>query len=942
MGGSGPIQTGGEIVSLAYNADAILAAVTAEVSVIPILNVIMFALDILELAGIIPNPISLLIQAFTGRPRSQASLEQAGRLMNARNPAARQAGIMLERMVSEWNLVTSEAGSGRTIVNAWASLFVSNLTAQGVPLDRARQILVNATSEAAQTGLPLEPELRTPLAQGLVFNAEASTLQVLTQQYQAQIAKGATINNALKAAEQYLFKNYGLTHLFKLQIGKYIPPATPPSQLIPGQDGVCPSGYSLDPTSEMCVYQPPGGQGGGGGGEVPPGGSGPGGGDEVTDLCECMDANNAALIAALQGLDFSGAPQDDACCQNIVSAIANVATALTSILTVVSGISGTNPTSVDLSGVVGELTALVGAVQNLAPSGAIDFSPIVNALNEISAKIPPTSGADVAGIQKALETIAAQGDVDQPTLDALQAGGLINSGDLQTLQGIKWSDALSYLMASSPVRAVERFITRVAADADTIAGEIAGPVGSAANWAESTIIKALTTERNAIQGVLEPVLEAVIRALSPPGPTSPGAIGVKPDTVLADVAAVALNLKGLATLIGLFREGAAEQLEHITEVITGFLGFEELREVQIGPLVENGIAAVAEISARNTFRQTLPGAGELTGWFARGLIEQAQERATLGFHGFDNQWMPMQEAAAFGGLQARVLIRLSASGLFSAQDLRDELTFSGMRPASQTRFLAAAPWLAVQSERNQLKATLEQAYVQGFFTDADLTQQLDQANQNVDRDALVLARVQLQKRIAFAKKLEAAYRKQFAANVITDVQYISLLEGLGLQTDWVNNQVAEDEAIMLATLARQAAAAERALERATAAEERRAAVKNYTSGNIDAAALSAALLLTGLTPAQAAAWVDLAVLQKAGGLRWTYGLQLPPAESALLKARVTALSDQRKRLEISDPEFVAALHALNIPQNFINTIRAAADAMITPKTAAVIIPVTTS
>jgi len=36
------------------------------------------------------------------------------------------------------------------------------------------------------------------------------------------------------------------------------------------------------------------------------------------------------------------------------------------------------------------------------------------------------------------------------------------------------------------------------------------------------------------------------------------------------------------------------------------------------------------------------------------------------------------------------------------------------------------------------------------------------------------------------------------------------------------------------------------------------------------------------------------------------------------------------------------LHALNIPQPFINTIRAAADAMITPKSAAVTIPVTTS
>jgi hypothetical protein len=57
---------------------------------------------------------------------------------------------------------------------------------------------------------------------------------------------------------------------------------------------------------------------------------------------------------------------------------------------------------------------------------------------------------------------------------------------------------------------------------------------------------------------------------------------------------------------------------------------------------------------------------------------------------------------------------------------------------------------------------------------------------------------------------------------------------------------------------------------------------------------------------------------------------------------VTALADQRKRLQINDPTFVGALQAMGIADRYINALRAATDALITPKTAAVTIPVQTT
>lgn len=934
-----PIGSLSDYVSLATNTGGDSIQVLGLLN--PWLLVIELVLDILELAGIIPDPIAALIKLFTGRPREQASLEQAGRLMNARNPAARQAGIMLERMVKEWDIVTSEGGSGRAILDAWAHLFVTNLVNQGVALERAQHILINATSRAAQEGLPLEPELRAPLPQGLTFNAPPKVATDFLNQYEKAIAAGHSIDDSLKLAEQWLWKHEGLSWLFKIWIGQWIPPDPPPQQIVPGQGGVCPPGYQLDSQNDLCVLIPPPGGGGGGGG----GGDGGGGqpdpeGDEITnDLCTQMGAYNAALIAAIQGLTPGGGGTDPACCDNVVSAIEDVVTGLASIATNLANVSGGAP--VDLSGVVDALNSLVAAVGNLAPAGTVDLSGVVEQLARIANDLEKSAPTDVSGIVEQLKAIVTQGDVDQPIFNALQQQGLITAADLQTLQGLKWSDALSYLTPALIVRAVENFAKRVGADVDTVAGELAGKLGPGVSWAERIAAGALTLERNAIQEAVTAILERVSSALKPAGVTGIGAIGVNPDQVLADVVAVALNMRIVNALVGLVREGAAEQLENITEVATGILGFEELKEVQLGPLVRFGIARVAEMQAKSLFMQELPGNGELAQWVARGLMTQVQANAIMKYNGLHDILRPAAFQAAYRGLQPFILIRLLDTGLFSAGDLTDEMTFTGIRPQSQKRIQLAAPWLATQSERKQLEATLEKAYINGLLSDADLSNQIAQLDQNTDRNSLIMARVQLEQRIAFAKELEKSYSQAFTIGAYTEAQYRGVLEGIGLQASWINTKVAADQVHMSATAYRKQLAEELALERATVTEERRAAVKNFTSGNIDAAALLAALLLTGLNATQAAAWVDLAVLQKAGGLRWIYDLQLPEAAATLLRSRVTALSDQRKRLQITDPEFVSALQALGIPPHYVNAIRASVDAMISPKTAAVVIPVET-
>jgi hypothetical protein len=61
-----------------------------------------------------------------------------------------------------------------------------------------------------------------------------------------------------------------------------------------------------------------------------------------------------------------------------------------------------------------------------------------------------------------------------------------------------------------------------------------------------------------------------------------------------------------------------------------------------------------------------------------------------------------------------------------------------------------------------------------------------------------------------------------------------------------------------------------------------------------------------------------------------------------LRARVGALTDQRKREQIDDPTYVAQLKALGLSDTWVNALEAAADALITPKSAAFAIPVQTN
>jgi hypothetical protein len=140
----------------------------------------------------------------------------------------------------------------------------------------------------------------------------------------------------------------------------------------------------------------------------------------------------------------------------------------------------------------------------------------------------------------------------------------------------------------------------------------------------------------------------------------------------------------------------------------------------------------------------------------------------------------------------------------------------------------------------------------------------------------------------------------------------------------VDAVAAKSEARAESALQRQTIRDAQRLARETAAVERRAAIKGITSGSIPLAAGAAALIATGLTPIQAAAWTGLAELAKVGNVHYVFGLPLAPAAAALLRKRVGDLAAQYKKGLITEAAFAAALKTLKLADVWVNALVAGA------------------
>jgi len=655
-------------------------------------------------------------------------------------------------------------------------------------------------------------------------------------------------------------------------------------------------------------------------------------------------------------------PQDD-CCNQLVAALTAINSSLGNIFTQLSALPSPAPPP-DFTPLVNELTCLCTAARNY-PAFVRDMVVYLGAQMAAVAKtiVPPI---DLTPVSDALNKANALQDIPQALLDKLEADGAIPQGYGQFLIGgphdiadilAKFNDWLgsklglgehisSGIIDLKPAEAAvwNDAVIVISAVFRGIADYLGAPHDSFQGFLDWLFDKFIRADTVVVEPVVKYLVDKVISLLTPAGGATPtlGNVHVDPDrpVTVALTGTIAANVASY--LASWAREGTGESLTKLVDLLGAAVGFEQLVDVLVGPYVQHGIKAVADMNARALFRQHIPQGSDVADWMARGLVTADFGKRLLNLDGFGDEIQPPTVLAAQRGLNPRMLLQLIVTGLFTADDLGDEMTFSGIRPASQDRLKLASPYLATAKFRDATRAAIEAAYVAGLLSDSDLTEQLDSIEHNTDRDNLILVGSKWKKLTAITKDLEAQYATLFEAGLLDDVTFHDHLTAIGLQDDVANAVAARSEARANAALQRRTIADARALAKATAAEERRAAVRSYVAGQIDLPALAVALTATGLTPIQAAAWSEIAQLQKTGTPRWIYGLRVPSEEATLLRSRVAALMDQRRRQLLSAPQFHDALASLGIPPEWINSLRATTDAMITPKAAAVLTPIVTN
>lgn len=367
--------------------------------------------------------------------------------------------------------------------------------------------------------------------------------------------------------------------------------------------------------------------------------------------------------------------------------------------------------------------------------------------------------------------------------------------------------------------------------------------------------------------------------------------------------------------------------------IAELAGFAEVTGEVLGPLYKNAFGKSAEYFYRGKYKPEYPDETDAVLWHARGLLDDTQLDEIFQVSGLKQKYEPAFLTSAYHSISPFVMIRLLEAGVFDVATAKDELTFAGIRPKSQQRMIDGAAYLVADPYRKQVVASLETEYANGLIDDADLQSLAAGTRHTNDIDKLTLQRAQLQRHIKLSGELEAAYLALGLTGLIDEQAYAALLAGLPMTQDAINAKVAVLDARLKANTQKKLLAAEATLERQTLAVERRTAMRNYASGIIDEWALAVALIATGLTAVQVAAWVDLAVLQKKGTIRFVYGLEKTPADAQLLRERVASLLDQRKKMLIDDAGFTAQLQALGIPADVQNALLSGAAALTTPASA---------
>jgi len=650
--------------------------------------------------------------------------------------------------------------------------------------------------------------------------------------------------------------------------------------------------------------------------------------DEILDFCTATQTALQQILSAIQALNVpGGGGGPDPCCLALVTAIGGVTAQLANITALLVG-GDTGGPSVDLTPLVAELAKLGAAVAQYPPALAACCTAIAGGLNNITTAIKDNTGTDVSGIVSELKSANTLQDVPAVILETLQSIVPLDPAAFSLLQGSPYTTVdtvINWIAKHDPANVLSKAVFGWIHKHPV---EVAQLKASVTSFIQTVFGGALST----FSVIFEPVVTALLnvhkQAISKLVLVKPGQETTTATELLTEAISAGVGAHFMAVIGELAYPTKNLGLPSLAALMAELAGFTEIMRGIIGVEVRQAVAIPHTYTINAQARALLPTMGQAMGMLARRKVNQITAENLLAYAGLSPDYVTPIEELAYRPLQPRTLVQAFLDQPINRANLVAMLQDTGMSDTNVQTMADAIIYKSDANVRNSYLSSLITAYGKGIISDQELSDALTQFNFSPQAKQYVISHVLVLRREALASEAEKTIVPLVANGNITPQQGLLNLEAAGIQPWYATLQI--DLATTRATIhgiKLQAEAARKlALERER--EAQRAAVEQFEVGNLNAAGLSAALLLAGIDPLIASMVVSVEVAKQQGRMQVAFNQLLPPLQAKVLREQVAAIEQQTKDQLITLAQAAAQLGALGLDQAEVDALVARWAAML--------------
>lgn len=342
-------------------------------------------------------------------------------------------------------------------------------------------------------------------------------------------------------------------------------------------------------------------------------------------------------------------------------------------------------------------------------------------------------------------------------------------------------------------------------------------------------------------------------------------------------------------------------------------GFKEVATQVLDPLYENAFGKSLEYQFKALFKPELADEADAVQWHSRRLMTEADLREVFKYSGLKAKYEDAYVASAYRSVQPRAIASMIQDTPFPTAAMQSLLEFGGFRDQDIALLLKTMEYNSTKNVRQEYLSALVRSVELGTDTVANLVDAMNTMNFSQEAQTFVQLTVAERKINQLAELYRKSVSESYKYGTITDAQYVPALEAIGIDAADAQAHYAIDS---IAKSGKIAAALLKAEERLAAAHTRaamQAAIAQYRAGQINAAALEAALLAAGVDPTIAGFATVVQTARLAGAKILIYGIELARPEALLLREKVAALKEQALKKLSQPPAWLATLAALGIP-----------------------------